>query len=68
MTGLKSAGADDVNLAMSEEVRPLFDKVVAFIEEIVNPGSEEFYTAPGPPDLEPVINALDDPMRVSNIP
>ena len=43
MTGLKSAGADDVNLAMSEEVRPLFDKVVAFIEEIVNPGSEEFY-------------------------
>ncbi len=43
MTGLKSAGADDVNLAMSEEARPLFDKVVAFIEEIVNPGSEEFY-------------------------
>jgi hypothetical protein len=23
------------------------------------------YTAPGPPDLEPVVNALDDPMRVS---
>lgn len=23
------------------------------------------YTAPGPPDLEPVIIALDDPMRVS---
>jgi len=23
------------------------------------------YTAPGPPDLEPIINALDDPMRVS---
>ncbi len=22
------------------------------------------YTAPGPPDLEPVIMALDDPMRV----
>jgi hypothetical protein len=36
------------------------------------PGPEPFpdvrYTAPGPPDLEPVINALDDPMRVSNIP
>ncbi len=32
------------------------------------PGPEPFdgvrYTAPGPPDLEPVINALDDPMRV----
>ena len=23
------------------------------------------YTAPGPADLEPVINALDNPMRVS---
>ena len=36
------------------------------------PGPEPFpdvrYTAPGPPDLEPVINSLDDPMRVSNIP
>ncbi len=34
------------------------------------PGLEPFpgvrYTAPGPPDLEPVIIALDDPMRVSN--
>ena len=33
------------------------------------PGPEPFegvrYTAPGPPDLEPVINALDNPMRVS---
>jgi hypothetical protein len=33
------------------------------------PGPEPFegvrYTAPGPPDLEPVIIALDDPMRVS---
>jgi hypothetical protein len=33
------------------------------------PGPEPFagvrYTAPGPPDLEPIINALDDPMRVS---
>lgn len=32
------------------------------------PGPEPFpevrYTAPGPPDLEPVIDALDDPMRV----
>lgn len=32
------------------------------------PGPEPFegvrYTAPGPPDLGPVINALDDPMRV----
>ena len=32
------------------------------------PGPEPFegvrYTAPGPPDMEPVINALDDPMRV----
>jgi hypothetical protein len=23
------------------------------------------YSAPGPPDLEPVVIALDDPMRVS---
>jgi hypothetical protein len=34
------------------------------------PGPEPFpevrYTAPGPSDLEPVIMALDDPMRVSN--
>jgi hypothetical protein len=33
------------------------------------PGPEPFegirYTAPGPPDLEPVLIALDDPMRVS---
>ncbi len=36
------------------------------------PGPDPFpgvrYTAPGPPDLEPVINALDDPMRVTRIP
>ena len=35
------------------------------------PGPEPFpdvrYTAPSPPDLEPVIIALDDPMRVSNV-
>ncbi len=34
------------------------------------PGPEPFegvrYTAPGPADLEPIINALDDPMRVSH--
>lgn len=33
------------------------------------PGPEPFegvrYAAPGPPDLEPVVIALDDPMRVS---
>ena len=33
------------------------------------PGTTHFegvvYTQPGPPDLEPVINALDDPMRVT---
>lgn len=33
------------------------------------PGPEPFpdvrYSAPGPPDLEPIINALDNPMRVS---
>ena len=33
------------------------------------PGTTPFpgviYTQPGPPDLEPVINALDDPMRVT---
>ena len=26
------------------------------------------YSAPGPPDLEPVVIALDDPMRVSRTP
>ncbi len=35
------------------------------------PGPEPFegvrYTAPGPPDLEPVIIALDDPMRVDRL-
>lgn len=35
------------------------------------PGPEPFegvrYTAPGPPDLEPVIMALDDPMRVNRV-
>lgn len=35
------------------------------------PGPEPFegvrYTAPGPPDLEPVIIALDDPMRVDRV-
>jgi hypothetical protein len=35
------------------------------------PGPELFegvrYTAPGPPDLEPVIMALEHPMRVSRI-
>jgi len=30
------------------------------------PFSGETYTQPGPPDLEPVIIALDNPMRVSN--
>ena len=25
------------------------------------------YTAPGPPDMEPVIIALDDPMRVDRV-
>ncbi|MFZ4827717.1 MAG: hypothetical protein ACOYLB_10195 [Phototrophicaceae bacterium] len=36
------------------------------------PGPEPFegvrHTAPGPADLEPVINALDDPMRVTRFP
>lgn len=30
------------------------------------PYPDVVYTAPGPPDLEPVIMALDDPMRVTN--
>jgi len=30
------------------------------------PFSGEAYSEPGPPDLEPVIIALDNPMRVSN--
>lgn len=43
MTALKMASPDDVNLAMSEAARPLYDKVVAFIKEVVDPGTEAFY-------------------------
>jgi len=43
MTALKSAGPDDVNLSMSAKAQPLFDKVKAFIAEVVDPGTEEFH-------------------------
>ena len=40
---LKSASNDDFNLAMSDEVRPLYEAVKTFIAEEVDPISEEYY-------------------------
>jgi len=45
MTGgaLKSASMDDLDLRMSEGVRPLYDAVCAFIRDEVDPITEEFH-------------------------
>jgi len=45
MTGgaLKSASMDDFDLRMSEEVRPLYEAVKAFIRDEVDPVTEEFH-------------------------
>ncbi len=40
---LKSASMDDLDLRMSEGVRPLYDAVVAFIAAEVDPITEEFH-------------------------
>jgi acyl-CoA dehydrogenase len=40
---LKTASMDDFDLRMSEEVRPLYEAVVAFIRDEVDPITEEFY-------------------------
>ena len=40
---LKMASMDDLDLRMSEGVRPLYDAVVKFIAEEVDPITEEFY-------------------------
>ncbi len=40
---LKMANMDDLDLRMSEGVRPLYDAVVAFIRDEVDPITEEFY-------------------------
>src|SRR5260221_11476687 len=40
---LKTASMDDFDLRMSEGVRPLYDAVKAFIQEEVDPISEEFH-------------------------
>ncbi len=40
---LKMASMDDLDLRMSEEVRPLYDAVKAFIRDEVDPITEEFY-------------------------
>jgi len=40
---LKTASMDDLDLRMSEGVRPLYEAVKAFIEEEVDPISEEFH-------------------------
>ncbi len=41
-TGLKSS-PDDFDLRMSEEARPFFDRVVDFLERVVDPMQQEFY-------------------------
>ena len=41
--GLKTASMDDLDLRMSEEVRPLFEAVKSFIRSEVDPITEEFY-------------------------
>ena len=40
---LRMASIDDLDLRMSEAVRPLYDAVVAFIRDEVEPITEEFY-------------------------
>ena len=40
---LKSASNDDFNLGMSDEVRPLFEAVKAFIAEVVDPMAKEYH-------------------------
>ena len=40
---LKSASMDDLDLRMSEGVRPLYDAVCAFIQDEVDPITEEFH-------------------------
>src|SRR3954447_20006965 len=40
---LKSASMDDLDLRMSEEVRPLYDAVTGFIRDEVDPITEEFH-------------------------
>ena len=40
---LRMASMDDLDLRMSEKVRPLFDAVVAFIRDEVDPITEEFH-------------------------
>jgi acyl-CoA dehydrogenase len=45
MTGgaLRSASMDDFDLRMSEQVRPLYEAVKAFIRDEVDPITEEFH-------------------------
>ena len=40
---LRSASMDDFDLRMSERVRPLYEAVVAFVRDEVDPITEEFY-------------------------
>ena len=40
---LRMSSMDDLDLRMSEQVRPLYDAVVAFIRDEVDPITEEFY-------------------------
>jgi acyl-CoA dehydrogenase len=40
---LKMSSMDDLDLRMSDKVRPLFEAVRAFIRDEVDPITEEFY-------------------------
>ncbi len=40
---LKMANMDDLDLRMSEGVRPLYEAVIAFIRDVVDPITEEYY-------------------------
>ena len=40
---LKIANMDDLDLRMSEGVRPLYEAVIAFIRDVVDPITEEYY-------------------------
>ncbi len=53
-----------VEVPSSGEYRPLYNPGGPGLE----PFPEVRYTEPSPHDLEPVIMALDDPLRVSNVP
>ena len=72
-SGPESPAADDAG--DDEEVAADIASIECEYRPLYNPGGpgpepfpEVRYTEPSPHDLEPVIIALDDPLRVSNVP